>query len=180
MAVYDHEEIGSTSYIGAKSNFLPRVLKFLCDSNELEYGSFKAKSLFVSADMGHYSHPNFGWHQDRKNILCIGSGVWVKHCVLSNYSIDDIGENLIELMGRKAEIKVGYFIKKNGPGGGGTIGPKVEAKVGIPSIDIGCGQWAMHSAREAGYLKDYFSLQKLLIELFSNYQSMMNDYELNS
>jgi hypothetical protein len=45
------KKIGNISYIGAKSNFLPGVLKFLCDSKQLDYSSFKGKSLSISVDM---------------------------------------------------------------------------------------------------------------------------------
>jgi aspartyl aminopeptidase len=45
IAVFDHEEIGSRTFVGAKSQFLSKVIEFLCSGYGLNYESFKAKSF---------------------------------------------------------------------------------------------------------------------------------------
>ena len=65
IALWDNEEIGSTSAYGAESSFLENVMQRIVD-NPRAYDQAIAKSYLLSCDMGHAVHPapdHAGKHQ---------------------------------------------------------------------------------------------------------------------
>jgi aspartyl aminopeptidase len=66
VALFDNEEIGSTTAHGANSNLLPTTLKRLAatqiGSDKVSATAFEEslhKSYLISADMAHAVHPNY-------------------------------------------------------------------------------------------------------------------------
>lgn len=59
LAMFDHEEIGSETYVGANSEFLKTTLTRLCEALKLKPTPIIRKSFFLSCDMAHSVHPNF-------------------------------------------------------------------------------------------------------------------------
>lgn len=59
LAMFDHEEIGSETYVGANSEFLKTVLMRVCKSVNVESEPVIRRSFFLSCDMAHSVHPNF-------------------------------------------------------------------------------------------------------------------------
>src|SRR5690606_2504143 len=63
IALYDHEEVGSQSAVGARSYFLESILERLALGSPGATSDAKARalaqSLLVSADMAHAVHPNY-------------------------------------------------------------------------------------------------------------------------
>ena len=52
-------------------------------------------------------------------------------------------------------------------GCGSTIGPITAGEVGVPTLDVGCPQWAMHSIRETAGTEDAWALSRALVEFFN-------------
>lgn len=63
IACFDHEEIGSQTYVGANSEYLKDVLQRITQSLGFEKNSdfsrIIRKSFMLSCDMAHSVHPNF-------------------------------------------------------------------------------------------------------------------------
>lgn len=180
VAIFNNEEIGSTSFTGAKSDMLSKILHFICNRNNINYEAFKSKSFLLSADNDHAAHPNFGYSADLKHTCYLGTGVIVKTFAPRSSSSDEIGRLIVFLANRASHSNISVFSKKNMPGGGGTIGPKMESFLGIRTIDIGIGQLAMHSVREVCSVQDVQWLYQLLQNLFSSYSSYQIQFHENT
>ena len=59
IVLYDHEEVGSTSAVGAASPILQQAMARLCQDLELDETACIAKSLVLSSDQAHALHPNY-------------------------------------------------------------------------------------------------------------------------
>ena len=59
----------------------------------------------------------------------------------------------------RAGVPVQEFVVRSDMGCGSTIGPLTSARLGIPTVDVGIPQLAMHSARElcAAAVPDQFT-----------------------
>ena len=70
IAIYDHEEVGSQSASGARSQLLSDLLERLARGvsprDESALPRAIARSLFVSADMAHAVHPNYPDKHDKQ------------------------------------------------------------------------------------------------------------------
>jgi aspartyl aminopeptidase len=87
-------------------------------------------------------------------------------------SFDSIAMAMVTEAARQGGAEIQFYCVKNGPPSGGTIGPKVEAGMGIRTIDIGHVMQAMHSHREIMAWKDVISEWKLLRALYEKYEAI--------
>lgn len=84
VALFDHEEVGSTSAVGANSALLPSALDRIHRS--LPGGGLPAdaaaaamaRSLLVSADMAHAVHPNYMGKHEERHRPALGGGMVIK------------------------------------------------------------------------------------------------------
>jgi aspartyl aminopeptidase len=67
-------------------------------------------------------------------------------------------------------VKLSQALALVGVAGGSTIGPALAVWNGIPTVDIGVPQLAMHSVREFAAFADVAALEKLLVDLYENYE----------
>ena len=83
IMLFDHEEIGSTSAVGADSNMVvestERILAGAIPSHTREdyYRSIR-KSFFISADMAHAVHPNYSEKHQASHQPKIHNGIVLK------------------------------------------------------------------------------------------------------
>jgi aspartyl aminopeptidase len=171
-AVFDAEEIGSRTRTGAASEFLGSLLQRICSQFGVDYNNFKARSLFVSADAGHAPHPNFPGRGELCHKVPFGGGVSINDGYNGTFAFDSVGLAMV----REAAVRGGaehkFHCLKNERRGGSTFGPKVEAKLGIRTVDIGHTMQAMHSHREIMAWKDVISEQKLMRTLYEQYEEI--------
>src|SRR5262249_5755667 len=82
LVLYDHEEVGSQSSIGASSFFLrellTRVAEAFPDAGTDAAARAFARSLVISADMAHAIHPNHADKHDPQNAPRLGAGPVLK------------------------------------------------------------------------------------------------------
>ena len=73
LCLFDHEEVGSTSAQGASSTLLPTVLERIAGSRQALHPAL-ARSLCVSADGAHATHPNYPERHEPDHHIAIGEG----------------------------------------------------------------------------------------------------------
>ncbi|HAB99296.1 MAG TPA: M18 family aminopeptidase [Parachlamydiales bacterium] len=170
MAIFwDHEEIGSNSYTGAKSDFLLQTLERLSLHAHLSREDFmrlKARSLCLSIDVAHGLHPNFTEKFDPQNTPHLGQGVAFKFSAEQKYANSAPTTAFLIHLCKTHSIPYQLSASRSDIPSGSTVGSFMAANLGIPTIDIGVPIWAMHSTRETLSPTDQTSLAHLLQAAF--------------
>jgi aspartyl aminopeptidase len=161
MAVFfDHEEIGSETGSGALSPFVDEVLERLVGRNALL--PLKRRSLALSVDVGHALHPNYPDKSDLENSSKLGAGPAIKCNAMRRYATSAAtAAPLLALAGEK-KISLQLNAGRSDLTSGSTVGPLMEARLGIPTVDLGVPLLGMHSIRETISMSDLDSLTSLL------------------
>jgi len=107
-----------------------------------------ASSLCVSADGAHGTHPNYPDRHDAGHRIHLNAGPVLKHNSNVRYATDAETAARFELACRAAGVPLQHFVSRNDMPCGSTIGPITAGRLGIPTVDVGVAQLAMHSARE--------------------------------
>ena len=161
MIVFDHEEIGSRSKQGACSTLLVHVLEKIYVSLGMTLIDFKnalEDSLFMSVDVSHAFHPNYGGKYDPTNRHVLNQGFAIKSASNQSYATDSETIAIIQQICEKEGIAYKKFLKHSDELGGGTLGSIVSAMLPIRTADIGVPLLAMHSSSETMGIKDYEAL----------------------
>ena len=163
IVLNDHEEIGSVSTSGADGPFLESVLRRA--TIEANFEQVRVNSLMVSIDNAHGVHPNYASKHDEGHRPLLNEGPVVKVNANHRYATTALTQGIIEQAAEKADVPLQYFSSRADLGCGSTIGPLTAGRLGIDTIDLGCAQFAMHSARETCGVKDPELMLKLLTQL---------------
>ena len=171
LALYDHEEIGSQSSTGAAGALLVSTLERVAEAEGASRSAFLAglhRSLVVSADGAHATHPNYPERHEPSHRIALNRGVVVKRNANQRYATD--AESEAELVGacQRAGVPVQFYIHRNDLPCGSTIGPVTAARLGVSTVDLGAPQLAMHSARETAGMADIGHLQRALTAIWSD------------
>ena len=170
VALYDHEEVGSRSAMGAAGPFLADVLGRLVATE----GAASAESLaravahswMISADMAHAVHPNYAERHEPGHRPEIGGGPVLKTNVNQSYATDGAGAALFASLCAQAKVPYQNFVTRSDLGCGSTIGPISAARLGIRTLDIGNPMLSMHSCREMAGTADVAPMIDLLRTFF--------------
>jgi aspartyl aminopeptidase len=166
LVLYDHEEIGSQSATGAGGSFLSAVLERIAaagGADRVQHLASLARSLVISADGAHATHPNYADRHEPSHNIGVNQGVVVKRNANQRYATDAISEAYVVAACAEAGVPVQYYIHRNDLPCGSTIGPITAAQLGVPTVDVGVAQLAMHSAREMAGLDDLDHLHRALV-----------------
>ena len=163
IVLNDHEEIGSVSTGGADGPFLESILRRATIFSDFE--RVRVNSLMISIDNAHGVHPNYASKHDESHRPLLNEGPVVKVNANHRYATTAITQGLIEQAAERADVSLQYFSGRADLGCGSTIGPLTAGRLGIDTIDLGCAQFAMHSARETCGIKDPELMLKLLTQL---------------
>jgi aspartyl aminopeptidase len=151
LVLNDHEEVGSASTRGAAGPLLAQVLERLA----LARGGSRADllaalpaSALASADMAHATHPNHPEKHEPGHWIAVDGGPVVKVNANQRYATEAATQARFEAACARAEVPVQRFVGHNEVPCGSTIGPITATELGIPTVDVGVAQLAMHSARE--------------------------------
>ena len=145
LAVFDNEEVGSQTKQGAASTFLENTLRRIAGDR---YDLMLESSLMVSADNAHAKHPNHPELSDADNAPVLGGGVVIKYNASQRYATDGYSAALFMQICKSRGVKVQSYYNRADIPGGSTLGSISDTLVSIPTVDIGLGQLAMHSASE--------------------------------
>lgn len=166
LVANDHEEVGSASACGAQGPFLGDVLKRI--NGQVGGGSEESliqliqSSLMISCDNAHGLHPNFRDKHDERHGPAINGGPVIKVNASQRYATNSVTGALFRDVCREADVPVQSFVTRADMGCGSTIGPITATEVGVPTLDIGVPQWAMHSIRETAGTRDVEYLTRAL------------------
>lgn len=151
LVLFDHEEVGSSSDRGAQSNLLGTVLERIVLAAGGDREDFLRRlpaSLLASADMAHATHPNYPERHEPGHPIEVNAGPVLKVHPNLRYATDGHTAAAFELACRQAGVELQRYEHRADLPCGSTIGPLAAARTGIPTVDIGAAQLAMHSARE--------------------------------
>lgn len=157
LAVFDNEEVGSSTAQGADSTLLQDVLLRIGETLELNHGAYCsmiAESFLISADNAHAVHPNHPEKADPTNRPYIGGGIVIKYHGSQKYTTDAVSAARLKLLCEKAGVPCQTYTNRSDIAGGSTLGNISTAHVSLSSVDIGLPQLAMHSAVETGGVQD--------------------------
>jgi len=173
MVCNDHEEVGSVSAIGADGPFLEIIIDRLSGGGSASLVSrIINKSLMMSCDNAHATHPNFSNKHDGGHLPKLNGGPVVKVNVKQRYATTSLTSSIFRQLCDELEIPVQTFVSRNDLGCGSTIGPIAAARLGVPTLDVGIPQLAMHSCREITGADDPLRLSRVLIEFFNKAEAI--------
>ncbi len=162
----DHEEIGSSTWAGARGNFFESILTRISITPE-DIARTAASSIIISLDNAHAFHPSYGEKYDTNHLCQLNFGPVLKINASEKYASNSETSALFKFLCKKAGLDFQTFIMKNDIPCGSTIGPAISSQTGIRAVDMGAPTLAMHSIRELTGNKDPFMVFKVMEQLFS-------------
>lgn len=169
IALYDNEEIGSSTKQGAASSLMERILEKLFLSLGYTREVFLNALLsgfLLSLDVAHALHPNHTEKCDIKNQILMGDGVAIKLAASQAYATDASSTGVIESLCRAHDIPYKKFSNRSDMKGGSTLGSISSALLTMRTVDAGVPILAMHSAREVMGAQDQEALVNLAKAFF--------------
>jgi len=169
VAVFDNEEVGSTSKQGAASTFLTDTLMRTAAAFGMTDAQTRAaivSSFMVSADNAHSVHPNHPELYDAQNRTYMNEGVVIKHSPNQKYTSDAISDAVFSMICERAGVPVQHFSNRSDMIGGSTLGNISNTHASMNTVDIGLPQLAMHSCYETAGCKDVAYMIDALREFY--------------
>ena len=177
-AFFDNEEVGSGTKQGAASTFLYDVLHRIAQSlggSDEDFHRAVASSFMVSADNAHATHPNFPQKSDPCAPVRLGGGVVLKYNASQKYTTNAVSGAIFRAICRKAGVPVQVFTNRADEAGGSTLGNLQSHTLPIPMADIGCAQFAMHSAVETASVADAEAMTKAVAAFYRVHLRALGD-----
>lgn len=157
FALFDNEEVGSGTRQGAGSSFLFDTILRLSAALGISQDrmlAMLARSFLISADNAHAVHPNHPTESDPVNRPVLNGGIVIKFNAQQKYCTDGWSAAHFRALCEEAKVPVQVFTNRSDRPGGSTLGNIAITKIGIPAVDIGLPQLAMHSSYETAGIKD--------------------------
>lgn len=151
LVLFDHEEVGSQSGHGAQSDLLLTVLERITLASGGGREDFLRRlpqSMVASGDMAHATHPNYPERHEPGHLIEVNAGPVLKVQPNLRYATDSRTAAAFALACAQAGVPLQRYEHRADLPCGSTIGPMTAARTGIPTVDVGAAQLAMHSARE--------------------------------
>ena len=177
-ALFDNEEIGSRTRQGAGSDFMKSTLKRIAlaqGKTEEEFLQTLSSSLLISLDNAHSVHPNHPEKCDPTNRAIMGGGIVIKTHANGAYTSDALTAAAVKKLFNDAGVKYQNFYNRSDMQSGSTLGCISFTQVGVPSVDLGIAQLAMHSAVETFAHADYEELKKGLSAFYQSSVSIQEN-----
>ena len=158
IALFDHEEVGSTSSVGAGSEMVTSAVSRISAAlsppsvppTPDSTAAVSRASFCLSVDQAHAVHPNYASKHEKLHRPHLNAGFVVKTNTNQRYATTATTAFVFrEICRRTSGVPPPQdFVARNDCGCGSTIGPQLSATTGIRTIDVGAPQLAMHSIRE--------------------------------
>ena len=170
LAVFDNEEVGSSTKQGAASTLLFDVLQRINSGfgrNNEDYLRALASSFMISADNAHAVHPNQPSVADPTNKPYINKGIVIKYNANQKYTSDGVSAAIFKGILQDINVKYQSFTNRSDMLGGSTLGNISNTNVSLNTVDIGLPQLAMHSAYETAGVQDTLDFIKVCEKFYS-------------
>ena len=156
-AIFDNEEVGSSTKQGANSTFMYDVLHRINENlgrTEEQNHTAVASSFMLSADNAHALHPNHPAISDPTNPVYLNEGIVIKHNANQKYTTDAVSSAIFQKMCEEKNVPYQHFVNRSDVAGGSTLGNIANTHVSLNTVDIGMAQLAMHSSYETAGVLD--------------------------
>ena len=156
-AIFDNEEVGSSTKQGANSTFMYDILHRINENlgrTEEQYHTAVASSFMLSADNAHALHPNHPAISDPTNPVYLNEGIVIKHNANQKYTTDAVSSAIFQKMCEEKNVPYQHFVNRSDVAGGSTLGTIANTHVSLNTVDIGMAQLAMHSSYETAGVLD--------------------------
>ena len=180
FAMFDNEEVGSSSKQGADSTLLGDVFHRTAaalGATDAQTRAAMAASFMVSADNAHAVHPNHPETYDAQNRTYMNHGVVIKHSANQKYTTDAVSDAIFSRICESAGVPVQHFANRSDLLGGSTLGSIANTQVSMNTVDIGLAQLAMHSAYETAGTKDVVYMIDALRAFYQTHIEVLGDGE---
>ena len=169
IALFDHEEIGSSSKQGAASimlhDMLRRILRNMdLSENEIDESIYDA--MLLSVDVAHALHPNKKEKMDITNMPVMGKGFCIKQACSQSYATDAQAIAILCQLCDEKGIPYQRFVNRSDSRGGSTLGSIAGTLLPVKTVDIGIPILAMHSACELMGVRDMKALSDCVTAFF--------------
>jgi len=165
---FDHEEVGSSSIVGAGSTLISDATRRIGDAllaghSDAAHRVLLRQSFCLSVDQAHAIHPNYASKHEPDHAPKINGGLVIKHNANQRYSTNRDAPSLLlrEIASKMNASKdvlsrtgLQEFVVKNDCACGSTIGPILSTQTGITTVDVGMPSLSMHSIREVMGVRD--------------------------
>jgi aspartyl aminopeptidase len=165
LALFDHEEVGSQSHVGAQGNLLTAFIERLVPEAEARFRMLH-NSLMLSADNAHGIHPNYPHKHDEGHGPRLNGGPVIKYDANQSYATSTETAAIVKLLADACGVPYQAYVTRADQRCGSTIGPMTSAKVGLRTVDVGLPTFAMHSIRELAGTKDLEYLGDIIERYF--------------
>ena len=153
-AIFDSEEVGSETKMGAASSFFFDTLSMIARALEFDLTSAISSSFLISADNAHALHPNHPELSDVKRAPLLNGGIVLKYNAAQRYTTEAISATVVKAIAEDAGVPLQIYANRSDMLGGSTLGSIATTKVGMNAADIGLPQLAMHSSYESAGCED--------------------------
>ncbi|KAH0484273.1 MAG: hypothetical protein KVP17_000852 [Porospora cf. gigantea B] len=173
---FDHEEIGSKSWVGADSSLLSTLLKKTTDALDVDLNLLIRRAVLLSGDMAHAFHPNYPSKYQSEHKCLAGRGVVIKENVNQRYTTQATTMAFMRsvCLRMSPPVPLQDFVVRNDSPCGSTIGPLSSCRLGVMAIDFGGPMWAMHSCRESCSAVDVVSCKRVCEGFFVHFQDVLD------
>ena len=181
IALFDHEEVGSGSAVGAGSPIMSEAVRRISvalsrESTAMDEDALAAalrRSFVLSADGAHAVHPNYANKHQSNHGPLMNRGVVIKSNQNQRYASSGVTSFLVRELARRAGLPPPQeFAVRNDCPCGSTIGPIISANTGMRAVDVGMPQLSMHSIREVMGVADLTHGLDLFTAFFTHFRDV--------
>ncbi|KAL7547702.1 hypothetical protein ACHAWF_016215 [Thalassiosira exigua] len=182
VAMFDHEEVGSSSATGAESPIIAEAVRRI--GHALGAGSPTLSTapssiaFVLSVDQAHAVHPNYAPKHESGHGPKMNGDMVIKRNSNQRYATKGgTGLVVLELARRAGLPLVQEFVVWNDCACGSTIGRSSAQPRGSGRIDMGCPQLSMHSIWETMGARDFAHGLALFQAFFDDFSSVDSSIE---
>lgn len=179
VALFDNEEVGSNSLMGAGSNFVQQVMDRITEDQKLIPVAAR-KSILISADMAHGVHPNYSDKHEMNHRPQMHKGPVIKYNANERYATSGESAFLLKQIAKMVDVDIQEFVVRQDTGCGSTIGPILSTSTGVRTIDVGIAQLSMHSIREMCGTDDLDHTLTWFRGIFAHFSTVDNKLTMDS